>query len=93
MSHHDQLKRVAILDLEKDKPSTGPSRAPPLKDQHKFYGCKGRSILSLFLSYISLASIFLVPTAHCLLYGVVASFVDHILRPIAKPKEVGMNRS
>ena len=83
MSHEDQVRRANLL--QEDNPA---DRLGSLKDRHKFFGCKGRSILSLILPYISLATVFLVPIAHCLLYGVVASFVGHILRPITKPGKV-----
>jgi hypothetical protein len=48
-------------------------------------GCKGLSPFVELLEYVDYNTIHLVPIAHALLYGVVADFVDHALRPYPKP--------
>ncbi|GAX75661.1 hypothetical protein CEUSTIGMA_g3105.t1 [Chlamydomonas eustigma] len=53
----------------------------------KQLGCKGVSLFAM-LEYIDLSTLFLVPIAHSLLYGVVSNFVNHALRrKIGAPKK------
>lgn len=51
-------------------------------------GCTGVSCLSS-LWYVDLSSIFVLPVAHALLYGVIKSFVEYILRPLFLARPAG----
>ena len=49
------------------------------KDRLPWYGIKGRDIFSMNLPYVSYNNLYLVPTHHLLLYGIVKSFWDTAL--------------
>jgi len=71
LSHEDQLLR-AVRVLNETSTATEE-------------GCHGLSPFVQLLDYVHYNNLCLVPIAHALLYGVVASFVDYALRQIAKP--------
>ena len=79
LSHEDHQHRAELLANDKGKKGD---------EAHKYYGCKGEPLLSQILLYVCLDTLFLVPIAHALLYGVIASFVGYAYRKIAKPSKV-----
>eukprot|EP00798_Chlamydomonas_sp_ICE-L_P017330 gene17330-23639_t len=51
----------------------------------KAMGSKGASLPNCMLSYCDHSNLLIVPVAHSLLFGVVATFVSHIFRKLPKP--------
>lgn len=78
LDHEGHLRRAEALSKETILKG---------KDAFKKYGCKGISILSTILPYIDLSTVFLVPIAHALLYGVVASFIEFAFRKVPVPEK------
>lgn len=53
----------------------------------KLEGCNGLSLVIEKLPYADYNNIWIIPIAHTLLFGLVASFVSHIFRPVNSDKE------
>jgi len=60
-----------------------------VKLQHRVLGAKGLCLPNEVLKYTSPNNLFVVPVAHSILYGMVASFVAHVLRKVPAPSRGG----
>eukprot|EP00798_Chlamydomonas_sp_ICE-L_P005292 gene5292-18536_t len=75
LTHDKQLQR----GLQASRNKHSPLMTQDAKDRSfKAMGSKGASLPNCMLSYCDYNNLFIVPVAHSLLFGVVASFVAHI---------------
>ena len=80
MSHDQQILRARALTRLQAKARCGKITKTKLQEARKSTGSKGLSIIPFILPYVDYNNLFVVPVAHVLLYGLVASFINYILR-------------
>lgn len=80
LSHEQQIRRARALTRLQAKARAGKVTKTKLQEARKSTGSKGLSIIPFILPYVDYNNLFVVPVAHVLLYGLVASFINYILR-------------
>jgi hypothetical protein len=77
--------KITYLQAEARQGRTTKKKVEEAKKQT---GCKGLSIIPHILPYVDYNNLFVVPVAHVLLYGLVAGYMNYIMRD-GKHSEIG----
>ncbi len=75
-THAQHLERARSVEAQLSDATSAAAKEAIVKQN----GCHGRSILIALVPYLDYNTFFTVPPMHALMFGVVSSFVKHILR-------------
>lgn len=80
MTHEDQFERATDAHKAMIKARQNLITKTSLRQIRRNSGAKGLSVIHYMLPYCDYNNLFIVPVAHVLLYGLVASFISYILK-------------